>query len=88
MKFLLTGKLRTMDEHSNPMHISPIFSDLFLRQYLPRAGLRQIARHVYPPNGYRLTRACYTWALRILAGILPGDALFGDCHVLVLKRTA
>src|SRR6266852_2747895 len=36
-KFLLTGKIRTMDEFSEPTHISPIFWDLLRRQFLARA---------------------------------------------------
>src|SRR5258708_38378540 len=38
-KFLITGKIRTMDEFGEPTHISPIFWDLLQRQFLPRAGL-------------------------------------------------
>lgn len=86
VKYLLTGKLRMMDERADLTHISPIFHDLLVRHYLPRAGLRLVAHYVYPPDGYRLTRDRYAWAFRILARILPGDALLGDCHVLVLKR--
>ncbi len=86
LKFLLTGKLRMMDERGDQTHISPIFWDLFVRQYLPRAGLQLVAHYVYPPRGYSLTRPRYAWVLGILARILPGDALFGDSHVAVLKR--
>lgn len=35
MKFLVAGKIRTMDEHGEPTHISPIFFDLLERQFLP-----------------------------------------------------
>ena len=35
VKFLLTGKVRMLDERSDPTHISPIFFDLFVRQFLP-----------------------------------------------------
>src|SRR5713101_3757924 len=39
VKFLLTGTVRMMDAKGEPTHISPIFQDLFVRQYLPRAGM-------------------------------------------------
>jgi 2-polyprenyl-3-methyl-5-hydroxy-6-metoxy-1,4-benzoquinol methylase len=85
VKFLLRGKLRMMDEHSEPTHISPIFWDLLNRQFLPRAGMELVAHHLYPPNGYIVTRPRYAWAFQILARLLPGDSLVGDNHVLVLR---
>lgn len=85
LKFLLTGKIRTMDEHSEPTHITPIFFDLLRRQFLPRAGL-QIRKHVvFPPNGYQLTRKPLAWAFRLVSHVLSGSALVGDNHVFVFK---
>jgi 2-polyprenyl-3-methyl-5-hydroxy-6-metoxy-1,4-benzoquinol methylase len=85
LKFLLTGKIRIMDEVSDPTHISPIFSDLLRRQFLPRAGL-QLSQHLFfPPNGYQLTRQPMAWVLRLAAGLFPGDALLGDQHIFVFK---
>jgi 2-polyprenyl-3-methyl-5-hydroxy-6-metoxy-1,4-benzoquinol methylase len=86
VKFLLTGTLRMMDDHSEPTHISPIFWDLLRRQFLPAAGLVLAEHLLYPPKGYLLTRPRYAWALRLLAGLLPGDSLLGDNHVLVLRH--
>jgi 2-polyprenyl-3-methyl-5-hydroxy-6-metoxy-1,4-benzoquinol methylase len=84
VKFLLAGKLRTMDEVSDPTHISPIFSDLLRRQFLPRAGL-QLKEHLFfPPNGYQLTRKPIAWTLRLAAAAFSGDTL-GDHHILVLE---
>ncbi len=85
LKFFLYGTLRLMDERGDRTHISPIFWDLLTRRYLPRAGLSLVEHHVYPPRGYKATRPHYAWALRILAGALPGNTLFGDNHVLVLQ---
>lgn len=85
VKFLLTGKLRMMDEKGDQSHISPIFWDLFTRQYLPRSGLTLVEHHLYPPKGYKVTRPRYAWAFRILASVLPGDALLGDNHIFVLR---
>lgn len=84
VKFLLTGKLRMMDERGDTTHLSPIFLDLLVRQYLPRAGLGLIRHDLYPPAGYLVTRARYAWALRLLARVLPGAAAVGDSHILVL----
>jgi len=83
VRFLLTGKLHMMDERV-PNHITPIFFDLFERVYVPSAGLRMVEHSVYPPDDYRVTRAGYAWALRLLARILPGHAI-GDVHVCVLQ---
>jgi len=84
-KFLLKGKIRTMDEHSEPTHISPVFFDLLRRQFLPRAGLRLCDHLVFPPNSYQLTRKPIAWALRLASFAFSGDALLGDNHVFVLQ---
>lgn len=83
VRFLLTGKLHMMDERV-PTHLSPIFSDLFARQHLPRTGLDVVEHSLYPRDDYRVTRPRYAWALRILARLLPGHT-FGDVHVFVLQ---
>ena len=84
-KFLLRGKIRTMDEHSEPTHISPVFLDLLRRQFLPRVGLRLREHLVFPPNGYQLTRKPIAWIIRLAAAAFPGEALLGDNHILVLE---
>jgi 2-polyprenyl-3-methyl-5-hydroxy-6-metoxy-1,4-benzoquinol methylase len=85
VKFLLTARLRMMDGAGDPTHISPIFFDLLVRQYLPRAELR-LARHtLYPVNGYKMTRARYAWLFRVASALLPGEAMVGDNHVFVLQ---
>ena len=85
LKFLLRGKIRTMDEQSEPTHISPVFFDLLRRQFLPRAGLRLREHLVFPPNGYQLTRQPIAWFARLAAAVFPGEALLGDNHILVLE---
>jgi 2-polyprenyl-3-methyl-5-hydroxy-6-metoxy-1,4-benzoquinol methylase len=85
-KFFLSGKLRTMDEFSDPTHISPIFSDLLERQFLGRAGLKLSEHLFFPPNGYQLTRKPAAWILRLAAAVFDGLALVGDHHVLVVER--
>ena len=86
VKFLLRGKLRMMDEKCDQTHISPILGHLLTRQYLPLAGLKLIGHHLYPPKGYIVTTRRYAWAFHILARLMPGNALLGDNHVLVLQR--
>jgi 2-polyprenyl-3-methyl-5-hydroxy-6-metoxy-1,4-benzoquinol methylase len=83
-RFLLTGKLHMMDEKV-PNHISPIFYDLFIRQYLPRAGLKLVEHHFFPKKGYKVSRKRYSWIFRLLARIVPGTTLLGDVHIFVLK---
>jgi 2-polyprenyl-3-methyl-5-hydroxy-6-metoxy-1,4-benzoquinol methylase len=85
LKFLLAGKLRMMDEHGDPTHISPIFADLLLRQYLPRVGLKVKEHFLYPPNGHQLTRKPIAWALSLASKMSQDKLISGDNHVLVLE---
>ena len=84
-KFLLRGKIRTMDEHGEPTHISPVFFDLLQRQFLPRAGLRLREHLLFPPNGYQLTRKPIAWAMRLASLAFFGEALLGDNHIFVVE---
>jgi len=86
VKFLLSGKIRMMDEAGEPTHISPLFWDLLNRQVLPLAGLRMQEHYLYPVNGYLATRRRYSWIMRGLSGFLRGECKFGDAHVMVLQR--
>jgi len=86
VKFLLRGKLRFLGDARDDTHISPIFCDLLVRQYLPRAELQLAVHHVYPTNGYKVNLPRSAWAFRLLARVLPGPALLGDTNVFVLKR--
>lgn len=85
VKFMLTGKIRTMDEFSEPTHISPIFWDLLRRQFLSRAGVRLREHLLFPPNGYQLSRKPIAWTFRIIGAAFSGDSVLGDNHVLVLE---
>jgi 2-polyprenyl-3-methyl-5-hydroxy-6-metoxy-1,4-benzoquinol methylase len=85
LRFLFGGKIRTMDEYSDPTHISPIFSDLLRRQFLPQARLKIAAHKVFPPRGYQLTRKPFALPLALLASVLPGDSVLGDNHIFVLE---
>ena len=84
-KFFLTGKIRTMDEFSEPTHISPIFWDLLRRQFLARAGVHLREHLLFPPNGYQLSRKPVAWAFRIAAAAVRGDSVLGDNHVLLVE---
>lgn len=85
LKFLFKGKIRTMDERSEPTHISPIFYDLLVRQYLPLARLRMREHLVFPANGFQLTRPIFAVTLRMMSAVIPGENLLGDNHVFVLE---
>jgi 2-polyprenyl-3-methyl-5-hydroxy-6-metoxy-1,4-benzoquinol methylase len=85
VKFLLTEKIRMMDETSEPTHISPVFWDLFQRQFLPLAGLRLREHHLHPANGYLGTRRRYSWVMRGISWMVRGESKFGDNHVIVLE---
>jgi 2-polyprenyl-3-methyl-5-hydroxy-6-metoxy-1,4-benzoquinol methylase len=85
LSFLLEGKIRMMDEVSDPTHISPIFSDLLRRQFLPRAGLKLSEHLLFPPKGYQLTRKPFALPLALAASVFPGDSVLGDNHIFVFK---
>jgi 2-polyprenyl-3-methyl-5-hydroxy-6-metoxy-1,4-benzoquinol methylase len=85
VKFLLAGKIRTMDEYSEPTHISPIFFDLLQRQYLNLAGVQLREHLLFPPNGYQLTRRPLALLFRIASMAFSGESLLGDNHVLVIE---
>jgi len=87
-KFFLAGKIRTMDEHGEPTHISPIFFDLLQRQFLPLAGLRLRQHLVFPVHGYQLSRKSVAWTMRLLAGAFNGESIRGDNHILVLEAAS
>src|SRR5579872_3477824 len=70
IKLLLSGTIRMMDAQSEKAHITPIFWDLFTRQYLPRAELRIVEHHVYPANGYQLTRPALAGSMRLFSVFL------------------
>jgi SAM-dependent methyltransferase len=86
LKYLLTGKLRSIDERGDPEHISPIFWDLLVRQLLPRAQLTLLDAHLYPSGGYEHTRPALSGPLSLAARLLGGRRLVGDSHLLVLGR--
>jgi SAM-dependent methyltransferase len=86
LKFLLRGQVRAMDENA-PEHITPIHLDLFIRQVVPRTGLRLIEQFVYPQGDFPLTgRRYFVPLFRMLAPFLRGPALTGDCHFFVLGK--
>jgi 2-polyprenyl-3-methyl-5-hydroxy-6-metoxy-1,4-benzoquinol methylase len=84
-KFLIAGKIRTMDQFGEPTHISPIFWDLLQRQFLPRAGLRLQEHLLFPPDGYQLSRKLVARVFRVAAAVLSADCALGDNHVFVLR---
>jgi 2-polyprenyl-3-methyl-5-hydroxy-6-metoxy-1,4-benzoquinol methylase len=85
LKFLLTEKIRMMDEVSEPTHISPIFWDLFSAAILPLAGMKIHEHHLVPPDGFIATRGRYAWVHQRRLLDRFRSLQFGDNHVFVLK---
>jgi len=85
LKFMIAGKIRTMDEHGEPIHISPIFCDLLQRQFLPLAGLRLRQQLLFPPDGFQLSCKSVVWSMRLAASVFSGESVLGDNHVFVLE---
>lgn len=84
-KFLLQGRLRLMDMHGDPTHISPIFGDLLVRQYLPKANLQLVAQDFYPRQGFVTGRSVYSWLLQLMPGWAMKGSLRGDIRIVVLR---
>jgi 2-polyprenyl-3-methyl-5-hydroxy-6-metoxy-1,4-benzoquinol methylase len=85
LKMLFRGKVRTMDEQGDPTHVSPIFVDLLIRQFLKRTNLELQEHLLFPPNGFQLSRKPVAFVLGAAARVLPGKFLLGDNHVLVFR---
>jgi SAM-dependent methyltransferase len=86
VKFLLSGKVRTMDQDSTE-HITPIHLDLFERMIVPRTNLRLVEHYNHPENEFPLTgRRYFVPLLRMITPFLRGKSLTGDCHVFVLQK--
>jgi 2-polyprenyl-3-methyl-5-hydroxy-6-metoxy-1,4-benzoquinol methylase len=88
LKFFLAGKIRTMDEHSEPTHIPPIFCDLLQRQFLPHAGLRLRQHLLFPPDGFQLSRKRVAWSMRLAARVFSGESILRDNHIFVLEAVS
>lgn len=88
VKFFLRGRIRTMDAHGEPTHISPIFWDLLVRQYLPLARVRLREHLVFPEDGFQLSRPIVAATLRTAGRALGGANLLGDNHILLLERVS
>jgi SAM-dependent methyltransferase len=88
LRFLTEGKIRMMDQVSDPKDIFPIFSDLLKRQFLPRSGLKLAEHLLFPPKGYQLTCQGLAWPLALAALVFRGDSVQGDNHILVFKVAA
>ena len=88
IKFFVAGKIRTMDEFSEPTHISPIFFDLLQRQFLPLAGLRLRKHLLFPENGFQLSRKPIAWSMGLAARLFSGESIKGDNHVFVLESSS
>jgi SAM-dependent methyltransferase len=87
LKFFLKGEVRAMDKHA-PEHVTPIHLDLFVRKIVPVSGLTMIDHFVYPKNDFPLTgRRFLVPFFRMLAPLLRGPALTGDCHFLILRKS-
>jgi 2-polyprenyl-3-methyl-5-hydroxy-6-metoxy-1,4-benzoquinol methylase len=85
LTLLLRGKIRTMDEHGDPTHISPIFTDLLKRQFLKRTTLELHEHLLFPPKGFQLARKPVALLLGFAGRMLPGEFLLGDNHVWVFR---
>jgi SAM-dependent methyltransferase len=84
VKFLLKGRLRMFDENDDPAHISPIFWDLLVRKYLPRADLAIADHTVYPPDRFIAGRPVYRKLISLIRPCIRGTCRAGDNHILVL----
>ena len=87
IKHLRYGKIRAMDEQSEPSHISPIFFDLFKRQFLKISELQLQQHLLFPPGGFQNCRKSVSLLMGVAARVFPGESIVGDHHVFVLKAS-
>jgi SAM-dependent methyltransferase len=85
IKHLIYGTIRNMDERSEPTHISPIFYDLFKRQFLPASQLRLHEHLLFPPGGFQNSRKSVSLLMGFAARVFPGESIAGDHHIFVLN---
>jgi len=87
-KSFLAGKIRTVDEHSEPTNVFAIFFDLLQRQFLPLGSLRLRQHLPFPPDGFRLSRETVAWSMRLAAGMFSGESILGDDQIFVLEAVS
>ena len=88
IKYFWRGEIRTMDKAA-PEHITPIHLDLFVRQVIPRTGLRLVEHFVHPRGDFPLTGRRYF--IPLFWAVMPfvkGVALTGDSNVFVLRKSS
>jgi SAM-dependent methyltransferase len=85
-KHLIKGTLRMFDDYGDPTHISPIFWDLLVQKYLPRARLRLVEHILYPPDTFVVGRSIYRELLALVRPLLRRTGLAGDNHILILSK--
>ena len=90
LKFLLTDRV-WMVSRFTPEHISPIFCDIAIHHFLPRAGLRLLKHSVYPtgniiPEDFLLTRSWLIPFLRAALTPFRSSVLLGNSHIFIVGR--
>ncbi|MFZ3216181.1 MAG: methyltransferase domain-containing protein [Candidatus Acidiferrales bacterium] len=84
LKFFISGDVRAMDKNA-PEHITPVHLDLFIRQILPRTGLKLVGHFVHPKGDFPLTgrrylaRSCARSVSSCVAPRSPAIAIFLFC---------
>lgn len=90
-KFLMTDRLWMVSKYT-PEHIMPIFYDLMVNHWIPRAGLTLIEHRVYPPGRLLAEDFLYyrPWLYRLVRGIsavIPSMRIcdWGNTNIFTLK---
>ena len=79
LRFALSGVLRAFEPGSDPQHITPVFHDLMVRQWLPRPGMRLVDYATYGEHGMRWHNRL---GLRLARRLLPDRG--AETHIFVL----
>ena len=91
-KFFLADWLWMVNRFT-PEHISPIFCDIAIYHYLPRAGLRLLEHNAYPnrniiPEDFLVARS---WLIPFFkAALTPflNSVLWGNSHIFTVSRSS
>ncbi len=86
VRFLLSGTIRGIDASGDPTHITPVFHELLLRQWLPRAGLTLDRCWTYPPAGFAHMRPLNKRLFRLVSLFVHHDVALGDNLIFALRR--
>jgi SAM-dependent methyltransferase len=88
VQLLLAGKIRSIAEYPEPMHIFLVLFDLLQHQYPNLACGKFRKQLLFSPNGHQLTRRLLGLLFRIASVAFPGESLLSENFVMAIEAQA